>query len=778
MAEELIKKFVSIGLSEEKAKETLKNESLTKTLNELIVETNKHLNTSNGHNKSVGKLIYQTATTLKSQIRPHLPLIVEYIAKETIDSELKLTAAIDYLLANPSTNVDIKAFETSAGVGVTVSDEQIRDSVKSVIEKHRKDLLEKRYRFSLGIIMAEMKKALKFADGKAVKAEVDRQILELLGPKTEQDLAKPVKEKSNKVTNESKKITDSADSGENYTNFIELLKNKAHFHKPGENFKTDGYVLTDKTMGLIERHLKATEGKVMTRFPPEPNGILHIGHAKAVNVNFGYAEAFNGCCYLRYDDTNPEKEEERFVREIKEMVEWLGYKPFKITHSSDYFDQLYEYAIRLIEKDLAYVCHQKQEEIKGFNPPPSPWRSRPVAENLKLFNDMKNGKLNEGEATLRMKVTLEEGKQDPVAYRIKFVEHHRTGNKWCIYPTYDFTHCLCDSIENITHSLCTKEFQSRRSSYYWLCNALDIYCPVQWEYARLNMNYTVVSKRKIAKLIEQKIVSDWDDPRLFTLTALRRRGFPSEAINSFVAKMGLTGALSSVEPVMLESMVRDVLNTTAPRAMAVLNPLKVRITNFPSKMPLVPIYLEVPDFPSDPNIKSTHLIPFERELYIDREDFREETDDKTYRRLTLSQRVGLKHAGYVLEVSKVIRNEKKEVESLEAVCYKATEVEKPKSFIHWVSTPIICEVRLYEPLFKHKNPEDPNEVPNGFISDCNPNTLTIIKEAFVDASVKYAKPYDKFQFERVGFFSVDPDSKFTRPIFNRTVSLKDGIGKN
>ena len=779
MSEQLIKQFVSIGLSEDKAKETLKNESLSKTLSELIVETNKYLNTNNGFNKSVGKLIYQTATTIKSQIRSHLPLLIEYIAKEKIDTEIKLSAAIDYLLANPSNQIDINSFESSAGVGVTVTEDQIRSTVKSVIDKHRTELTEKRYRFNCGLIMTELKKSLKFADGKALKAEVDQQILQLLGPKTEQDLAKPAKDKTNKVVNESKPktVNESNDLAENYSNFIELLKNKTHFHKPGENFKTDGYVLTDKTNELIKQHLKATGGKVMTRFPPEPNGILHIGHAKAVNVNFGYAEAFNGCCYLRYDDTNPEKEEERFVRDIKEVIEWLGYKPYKITYSSDNFDQLYEFAVRLIQKDLAYVCHQKQEEIKGFNPPPSPWRTRPVVESLKLFEDMKKGKLSEGEATLRMKVTLEEGKQDPVAYRIKFIEHHRTGNKWCIYPTYDFTHCLCDSIENITHSLCTKEFQSRRSSYYWLCNALDIYCPVQWEYARLNMNYTVVSKRKIAKLIDEKIVNDWNDPRLFTLTALRRRGYPPEAINTFVAKMGLTGALTSVEPSMLEAVVRDILNTTAPRAMAVLNPLKIRITNFPSNTPLVPIYLEVPDFPSDPTNKSNHLIPFEREIFIERDDFRE-TDDKNYRRLTLKQRVGLKHAGYVLEVSKVIRSDDNQIESLEAVCYKTTDVEKPKSFIHWVSTPILCEVRLYEPLFNHKNPEDPNEVPNGFISDCNRNSLTVIKEAFVDASVKYAKPYDKYQFERVGFFSADPDSKLGRLVFNRTVSLKEGTGKN
>ncbi|KFD49431.1 hypothetical protein M513_09698 [Trichuris suis] len=334
----------------------------------------------------------------------------------------------------------------------------------------------------------------------------------------------------------------------------ELMRKKANFHKPGENYKTEGYVITPNTMRLLEDHLKATGGKVVTRFPPEPNGILHIGHAKAINIDFGYAkvgiqickepitigahaQAHGGVCYLRYDDTNPEKEEERYFKAIIDMVEWLGYKPFKVTHSSDYFDRLYELAVELIKRGHAYVCHQKADEIKGYNPPPSPWRDRPIEESLSLFEDMKNGLFDEGGATLRMKVTLEEGKVDPVAYRIKYVPHHRSGNKWCIYPTYDYTHCLCDSIENVTHSLCTKEFQSRRSSYYWLCNVLDLYCPVQWEFGRLNISYTVVSKRKILKLVEQKLIRGWDDPRLFTLTALRRRGFPPEAVNSFVAKV-------------------------------------------------------------------------------------------------------------------------------------------------------------------------------------------------------------------------------------------------
>ncbi|KAI1280808.1 putative glutamine--tRNA ligase [Halotydeus destructor] len=534
----------------------------------------------------------------------------------------------------------------------------------------------------------------------------------------------------------------------------DLLKNKTQFHKPGENFTTDGYVVTPLTHELLKKHLKETGGQVRTRFPPEPNGVLHIGHAKAININFGYAKAQGGICFLRYDDTNPEKEEERFFTAIKDMVEWLGFKPYKITHSSDNFDQLYKFAVDMIKKDLAYVCHQRAEDIKGFNPPPSPWRERPIEESLKLFEDMKNGKLDEGTATLRMKITLEEGKQDPVAYRIKFVPHHRTGDKWCIYPTYDYTHCICDSIENITHSLCTKEFQTRRSSYYWLCNVLEIYCPVQWEYGRLNVNYTVVSKRKIAKLISEGIVSDWDDPRLFTLTALRRRGFPPEAINNFCALMGLTGAQMSVDPSMLEASVRDVLNVKAPRVMAVLEPLKVTIVNFPGDT----IFLEVPDFPADKE-SPTHRVPFERVIYIEQADFKETPTEKGYRRLTLKQSVGLKHAGYVITVDKVIKDDDGSVREVLVTAMAADQVtQKPKAFIHWVSSPLACEVRLYERLFRHSNPEDVSQVPNGFLSDCNVDSLQVIPDAMVDMSVKNVKLYDNFQFERIGFFSVDSDS--------------------
>ncbi|XP_075972930.1 glutaminyl-tRNA synthetase [Anticarsia gemmatalis] len=777
--EETIERFKLLGLNDQKAKETLKNANVTKfllaALNEVDVEK---LPTG------AGMLIYHLATKIKPQISAKLPFVCDYIAKGSIDSTLRVDAALEYLLSNVSeAKIDSGAFEKACGVGVVVTPEQVEQAVEKHMAKYKAELLEKRYRFNSGIVMQAVRADLPWADGKAIKNEVDVQILDLLGPKTEADLAPPPKaekkpkgdggKKAKKVEDKASKPADKAESSDDVggaSSISELMK-KLPFHAPGENFKSDGYVVTSDTKRLLAEHLKITGGKVRTRFPPEPNGILHIGHAKAININFGYAAAHDGVCFLRYDDTNPEKEEEKFFVGIKDMVEWLGYKPYKITHSSDYFDQLYKWAVQLIQKDLAYVCHQKSEEIKGFNPPPSPWRNRPVEESLQLFEDMKNGKIDEGDATLRMKITLEEGKQDPVAYRIRFKAHHRTGNKWCIYPTYDYTHCLCDSIEHITHSLCTKEFQSRRSSYYWLCNALGIYCPVQWEYGRLNVNYTVVSKRKIGKLIEEGIVRDWDDPRLYTLTALRRRGVPAGAINSFCAALGVTGALGAVDPAMLDAAVRDLLNVSAPRVMVVLEPLKITITNFPSEKP---IQVTVPDFPNEPD-KGSHTVVFNKVLYIEATDFKEEPE-KGYRRLTPKQTVGLRHAGYVIKVSKVIKDASNKVVEVECTAQPADSAEKPKAFIHWVSEPVAIEVRLYEPLFKHKNPEDPNEVPEGFLSDCREDTLKVVT-AYADASIKGAKVYDKFQFERIGFFSVDPDTTASHVIFNRTVSLKEDTGK-
>ncbi|XP_074951973.1 glutamine--tRNA ligase isoform X2 [Phalacrocorax aristotelis] len=771
-AEEALGLFTGIGLSEAKARETLRNRALSTLLRRAVLQARSVLGPA--LDKTTGTLLYNTAARLRDP--KHLGFLVDYIVRREILTDLQLSAALEYVRSHPLEPLDTADFEQACGVGVSVTPEQIEEAVEAVISKHRAELLAERYHFNMGLLMGEVRSRLQWADGKTIKNEVDLQVLHLLGPKTEADLEKkPKAAKARPALSEKQKVAvvETGEVGTETRSLLEQLRGEAlKFHKPGENYKTEGYVVTPNTMALLKQHLAITGGQVRTRFPPEPNGILHIGHAKAINFNFGYAKANGGVCFLRYDDTNPEKEEEKYFTAIREMVEWLGYQPYAVTHASDYFDQLYTWALELIRRGQAYVCHQKVEEIKGHNPPPSPWRDRPVEESLLLFEDMRKGKFGEGEATLRMKLVMEDGKMDPVAYRIKFIPHHRTGDKWCIYPTYDYTHCLCDSIEHITHSLCTKEFQARRSSYFWLCNALDVYCPVQWEYGRLNLLYTVVSKRKIIRLVEMGAVRDWDDPRLFTLTALRRRGFPPEAVNNFCARVGVTVAQATMEPHLLEACVREVLNEQAPRAMAVLEPLKVTITNFPDPKALEVL---VPNFPADES-RGFHKVLFQPTVYIEETDFREEVD-KGYKRLAPGQPVGLRHTGYVIAIQNIIKDASGHVIELEVTCIKSDVAEKPKAFIHWVSEPLVCEVRLYEQLFLHKNPEDPSEVPGGFLSDLNPDSLCVVHNALVDSSVLSARPFDKFQFERLGYFSVDPDSKEGKMVFNRTVTLKEDPSK-
>ncbi|WKY06374.1 hypothetical protein Q1695_006514 [Nippostrongylus brasiliensis] len=776
-----------LGLSEQKVKETSKNAALSAQLDSIVKiaeETLKKTGKPCSASKQQGILLYQLGTKIKPQSAEYLPLIIGYILSDGIKSEAQLTAALDYLLKNAVHDVEVSAFEKACGVGVVVTPDQIEDTVSEVIEKYRKQLVAERYSFNVGKLLGDVRSVLPWADGAYAKKEVDLRILEILGPKTIDELAPKKKVKKDEKPSDSKpaskkvakvEVRGSAaeskdiDAVENdgAATIEELMRTRAHFHKVGENYTTDGYVTTPKTKELLRKHLEATGGKVITRFPPEPNGVLHIGHAKAININFGYAKAHGGLCNLRFDDTNPEKEEEKFFTAIEDIVGWLGYKPARITHSSDNFQQLYE-ASRLIR---SVDCKKPELTISL-----SPWRSRPIEESLQLFQDMKNGKFDEGEATLRLKLTLEEGKVDPVAYRIKYVPHHRTGNKWCIYPTYDYTHCLCDSIENITHSLCTKEFQSRRSSYYALCNMLDIYCPVQWEYGRLNMNYTVVSKRKILKLIESGIVKDWDDPRLYTLTALRRRGIPAEAINAFVAKLGLTMTQMVIDPHALDATVRDYLNVNAPRTMAVLEGLKLTIQNF-DEMNL-PSSVTVPDFPSEPQCTSNHQVAFDRIVYIESSDYRQVDGEKGFRRLTKSQAVGLKYIGVVLSVVEEVLDSAGHVTELIVKASPLTEQNKPKAFVHWVSSPVTAQVRLYERLFNSKNPEDPEEVPGGFLSDVNKDSLTVLHNVLIDKSIANSKQYDRYQFERVGYFCVDADSVPGKLVFNRTVLLKEDSGKN
>ncbi|VDK43323.1 unnamed protein product [Anisakis simplex] len=802
-----------LGLADMKIKETMKNAALASHLQTIVDLTKKQLHEARldpNISKQQGTFLYQLGTRLKSQCQQHIPLVIRHIINGNIRNEPQLSAAIDFLLSHTISGFDESTFMDACGAGVIISSDMIEDQVAETISKYKDQLLKERYSFNFGRILSDVKSALMWVDGASVKREVDLRIMLLLGPKTEEDLLS-AKTKWNKAQNKqqqqsiktqngdiNKKLKSSDETTEiDEAPTIEELMRRKVFHKVGENYKTDGYIVTPKTMELLKQHVKAVNGKVVTRFPPEPNGVLHIGHAKAININFGYAKAHGGSCYLRFDDTNPEKEEEKFFTAINDIVHWLGYTPAKITHSSDYFDQLYKWAIVLIKKNLAYVCHQSVDEMRGFDVKASPWRDRPVEESLNLFEAMRRGKFDEGSATLRLKTVLEEGKMDPVAYRIKYIPHHRTGNKWCIYPTYDYTHCLCDSIENITHSMCTKEFQSRfdilrsilivawlhcslrylrRSSYYWLCNALDIYCPVQWEYGRLNVHYTVVSKRKIKALIDHKIVRNWDDPRLFTLSALRRRGIPAEAINNFIAQLGITMAQMIVDPHMLDAAARDYLNITAPRTMAVLEPLKVLIQNWNDLK--IDSTVSVPDFPTDPTKSEQHVIAFDSIVFIEQSDYRNENTDKSYRRMSKTQSIGLKYLGIVLSYVSDVKDESGITQQLIVNAEPLSAENKPKAFIHWVAKPVQCEVRLYERLFKHQNPEDTNIVPNGFLSDCNLDSLKVLESVLIDQSIAHSKVYDKYQFERVGFFSVDPDSNHDKLVFNRTVLLKEDSGKN
>ncbi|CAI8005215.1 Glutamine--tRNA ligase [Geodia barretti] len=706
-------------------------------------------------------------------------LLVVYVCDERIRTEQQLTAALEYLKSHPVGEVDEEEFSRYSGVGVLVTPQQIHDQVSDLLEHHKSELMKLKYKFPVGKLMGEMRQRLRWADGKLVKEVIDQQLEALIGPRSQQSPQSNIQKSGCGGKSGAKAVVKEKKAGEEEESRSEktageLFGEAANFHKPGENYKTEGYVVTPHTMRLLKKHLEETGGKVVTRFPPEPNGILHIGHAKAINFNFGYAKAHGGITYLRYDDTNPEKEEERFIRGIQEMVKWLGHKPYKINFSSDYFGQLYEWAVELIKRGHAYVCHQTQDELKGHNPPPSPWRERPVEESLLLFEDMKRGKFEEGEATLRMKHVMEDSKQDPVAYRIKYTPHPHAGDAWCVYPTYDFTHCLCDSIENISHSLCTKEFQARRSSYYWLCNALDLYCPVQWEYGRLNLQYTVVSKRKIQKLIGGGIVADWDDPRLYTLTALRRRGIPPEAIHKFTAKVGVTMSQAILHPNLLDSCVRDELNNTATRVMAVLDPVKVVVENLADVQALEVEVLNIPHLPG----KGAHKVFFDpSNLYIDASDFKE-VAESGYRRLAPGQPVGLKHAGYVISHLRTEKDSSGSVAAVVVEAHRTEEVDKPKAFIQWVSRPVPSAVRLYYSLFLHPNPEDPAKVPNGFLSDISPNSMEVKSSAMVDETVLEAGPLTGFQFERIGYFCVDFDSTPQQMVFNRTVSLREDSGKS
>lgn len=521
---------------------------------------------------------------------------------------------------------------------------------------------------------------------------------------------------------------------------------------------------------------------IQTRFPPEPNGYLHIGHAKAICLNFGIAQDYRGKCNLRFDDTNPVKEDVEYVESIKHDVQWLGFHwDGEVRYSSDYFDQLYHYAIELIQKGLAYVDELSADEIREYRGTltqpgkNSPYRDRTIDENLSLFNKMKNGGFEEGKACLRAKIDMASPfivMRDPVLYRIKFANHHQTGDTWCIYPMYDFTHCISDAIENITHSLCTLEFQDNRRLYDWVLDNITIASrPHQYEFSRLNLEYAITSKRKLNLLVSEKIVDGWNDPRMPTVSGMRRRGYTPASIRDFCQRIGITKQENTVEMSTLEFCVREDLNQNAPRAMAVLDPVKVIIENFSEKLDEV---LTMPNHPNRPDLGHRD-VAFTREIFIDRADFREEAN-KNYKRLVLGKEVRFRNA-YVIRADRVEKDSEGNITTIYCSYDPTTLNKNPedgrkiKGVIHWVSAKFAlpAEIRLYDRLFNTPNPGSADD----FLSTINTDSL-IIKQGFVEPSLRDSKAEFAYQFEREGYFCLD--SKYAtadKLVFNRTVGLRD-----
>ena len=566
----------------------------------------------------------------------------------------------------------------------------------------------------------------------------------------------------------------------NYFQFIEkFMSNTEHTLENAENTRTHNFITQ-----IIDEDLASGKHKsVHTRFPPEPNGYLHIGHAKSICLNFGLAKEYNGLCNLRFDDTNPVKEDVEYVDSIKADVKWLGFKwEGEPRYASDYFDALYGYAIELIEKGLAYVDElspDQMREYRGTLTEPgknSPYRDRSVEENLALFERMKNGEFAEGTLSLRAKIDMASPfmvMRDPVLYRIKFASHHQTGDKWCIYPMYDFTHCISDAIERITHSLCTLEFQDNRRLYDWVLDNISIERPLphQYEFSRLNLEGTLTSKRKLLKLVNDGIVDGWNDPRMPTISGLRRRGYTPVSLREFCRRIGVTKQDNVVEYSALEACIREDLNENAPRAMAVIDPVRVVIENFEGEETLT-----APNHPNRPELGERQL-PFTKELYIDRADFREEAN-KQYKRLVLGKEVRLRNA-YVIKAERVEKDANGEITTIfctydpETLGKNPADGRKVKGVIHWVSAvhnhP--AEFRLYERLFTVPNPGAAEEIE----SVLNPTSL-VVKHGFVEQSLANAEPEKGYQFEREGYFCADnKDSRPEHLVFNLTVSLKEGF---
>ncbi|SCU79361.1 LANO_0A05996g1_1 [Lachancea nothofagi CBS 11611] len=794
--------FSHIGFEEPKIKEIVKNKKVSGSLESLI----KDVPADHQWEKSSRTLVHNLAQLIKGGDLVNQKLIVDEILNGDLKTPLQVDAAFKYVKGAQDA-ATLEQLKQEAGVGIVVTDVEVRERVVQYITENKAAILAERYKLVPGI-MATIKglPELRWAEPRLFKPIIDEEILKVLGPKDDRDVVKKEKKKGKDaakkpaVGSSSSGLPAAAETGR--TMFSEGFL--GDLHKVGEN--------PQAYPELMAEHLKATGGKVRTRFPPEPNGYLHIGHSKAIMVNFGYAKFHDGVCYLRFDDTNPEAEAPEYFESIKSMVSWLGFKPWKITYSSDYFDQLYDLAEKLILNGKAYVCHWTGEEIKrgrGVKEDGTPGgerygckdRERCPEENLIEFRKMRDGFYKPGEATLRMKQDLTSPSPqmwDLIAYRVLDAPHPRTGAKWKIYPTYDFTHCLVDSFENITHSLCTTEFYLSRESYEWLCDQLHVFRPAQREYGRLNITGTVLSKRKIAKLVNEKFVRGWDDPRLFTLEAIRRRGVPPGAILSFINTLGVTTSTTNIQVVRFESAIRKYLEDNTARLMMVLDPIEVIVDNIPED------YEELVTIPFRPGTPAfgERTVPFTNKFYIERSDFSEAVNDKEFFRLTPEQSVGLIKVPYTVSFKSLEKDADGKVVRIH-VKYdnENAKPKKPKTYIQWVpvsakfSSPVrIAETRVYNQLFKSENP---SSHPDGYLHDINPESELVHDKSVVEHNFNYVienspwvvnstkesefyveeeqgrKEVCRFQAMRVGYFTLDKDSKNSKIILNRIVSLKD-----
>jgi glutaminyl-tRNA synthetase len=721
-----------------------------------------------------GVLFYNYLTRFPIEAQPNKSLIPPMISDGRLSSQAQLDAALALLKKRGVAPLTVDEVEAACGVGIVVSQDRIREVVAAVIAAHRDRVIEERYR-TLGVLLKEVKAVEPWADGKLAKDSLEAALLALLGPETEED-KKPLPKKkpaaaaaagaASSPADGKGKGKGAAEAGAAAEEKDPLAKEQAviaRFPMPEENTTNDP--------ALLAAHLKRTGGKVVTRFPPEPNGFLHIGHAKAMNLSFTFAKNYGGECILRFDDTNPDGESQEFVDSIMENVKWLGHTPSRITYASDYMEQLYEIAVDLIKRRLAFACHQTKAEIAASRETltDSPWRDRPVEESIKVFADMRKGKYPEGGAVLRLRMDMKNDNpnfRDPAAWRIKYTPHPHVGDAWCIYPTYDYTHAINDSLEDITHSLCTLEFQTRHDSYMWLLDAAKLYKPHVYEFSRLNISNTVMSKRKLKQLVLEGHVRGWDDPRMPTIMGLRRRGYSANAINAFVKEIGVTKNFHLLDMNVLEHHARVEMNEVCPRAFAVVDPLRVEVTNWPAGK--VEVF----------EVEGGRKLPFSGACYIEQSDFRA-VDSKDYYGLAPGKEAILRYAfhvrcdEFVADPADPARNR------LIRCTYLPNATTKPKGVLHWVGepsagvAPAAAEFRLYSRLLSCFDPNDLEGAANWL--DCVNKDAEVVKHGYVEPGLAQAKPSDRFQFERVGFFVADSKDHRpgSHPVYNRTVTLRE-----